>query len=316
MNQEPDRTRTQWLSKRRTYLTFALLVFVAIAFFVWRWLFSVPPAPPPLNKPPRHGSVDVEEKPVPWIPAGLVIEQTAPPGWSHLIYVARPRISEGDVAAVSKTVHYYAKLFTVNCLASVEASHNQPDQFQLGKVAIGIGTQIDGKNMSITSGTQEKLGADLSLIGRQLLAQCENDFRTGCTQIARTSTMIVFDSNIVMLAKREHRPMVARYAILVQPKSGELTTLVWLFDAAYQLVDESLRKLDPNHQEDRVLHANAAPFLLDIPLDGALAQVRLPVGTSIPISSRLRRVVEPRRYTIKSATELERELQSISDRIN
>lgn len=311
MPQRPVGEQTQWMSRRKVFLTVAFLFLAAIVIVAWRTLFSIPLAPPPVETPPRLGFVSVEERPMPWIPPGLVIERNAPVGWSHLIYVARPRIGQGDVTAVSETVRYYAKLFTVSCLASVEASHDRPDRFQLEKVAIGIGTQIRGKNTSITSATQAAIGADLSLIGRQLLAQCENDFRTGCTQVARTSSMIVYDSDIVLLIDGEPRPMVARYAILVQPTSGELISLVWLFDANYKLVDRSLRILEPNHQEDRVLHVDVNRFLLDIPLDGALAQVRLPAGQTLPFGNRLRRVAELRRYTKQSVIELESELWSV-----
>ena len=257
----------------------------------------------------------LEEKPLDWIPPGTVVEKIRPQRLVHLVYVAHPRIGSGDVKQVFKDVLYYASLYTVNCLADVERhGAGAMKQYRLEQVAIGIGTDIDGKNTIITSATQKKLGADLGIIARQVLSQCEADFRTGFLQIVRTPTMLVYDSDVILLIHRQHKKMMTRNAILVSPETGRLHTLIWLFDPHYELVDQPIQSLPPNYQEDRVLDVDADKFFLGLPQEGAFAQLRLARGTPIPLTDRLKKIISPRRYTKKTARELEKQLRVLVSR--
>jgi hypothetical protein len=296
------------------YLLLIGTVLLPILFAVWYFAEDSPPPPreQPVSPPLNVKVVDLQETPLDWIPPGTVIEKSAPEGWSHVVYVARPRIGSGDVNKVSKTVLHYAALYTVNCLADVQRhAAGLEEMYRLGRVAIGIGTEIDGKNTIITSATQKKLGADLDLIARQVLSQCESDFQNGFLQIVRTPTMLVYDSNAILLIENRHKKMMTRHAILVSPKTGRMHTLVWLFDPNYELVEQPLRLLPPNYQEDRVMNVDADKFLLGLPRDGAFAQLRLAQGTPILLTDQLEKVLSPRRYTKKTAHELERQLRML-----
>ena len=290
----------------------ALVLLLLAVWFFWSRRTAPPPPPAqPASPPPEEGRVDVQERPLDWIPPGTIVENSPPKGWSHVVYVAHPRIGSGDVKAVSKTVLDYATLYTVNCLADVQrhAAAGPAESYRLDRVAIGIGTDIHGKNTIITSATQKKLGADLDIIARQVLAQCEEDFQNGFLQIVRTPTMLVYDSDVILLIEKKHKKMMTRHAILVSPKTGRLHRLVWLFDPNYELVDQPIQSLPPNYQEDRVLDVDADKFFLGLPREGAFAQVRLARGTPIPLTDRLKKSISPRRYAKTTARELERQLR-------
>ncbi len=260
----------------------------------------------------KEGHVDLKERQLAWIPPGTIVGTSAPKGWSHLVYAAYPRIGAGDVDKVSASVVYYAKLFTVNCLANVTKDDADPNaNYRLDRVAIGIGTDIAGKNTIVTSGTQKKLGADLDILARQVLSQCEADFQHGFTQIVRTPTLLVYDSQATLLIENQPRDMMGRYAILVSPETGHLQALVWLFDLKYHLVDQPMQALPANDREDRVLSVDAEKFFLGLPRDGAFAQLQIAQGTPIPFTKPLRHVAGLRRYTKESARELERQLRIV-----
>ncbi len=298
-----------------TILAALLPVLLASWFFWGRVAEPPPPKKPPVSPPPEAGRVVLEEKPLDWIPPGTVVGKTPPKGWSHLVYAAHPRIGSGNVKEVPRSVLYYAAVYTVNCLADVERHRTGAiEEYSLEQVAIGIGTEIDGKNTIITSATQKKLGADLDIIARQVLSQCETDFRTGFLQIVRTPTMLVFDSDAILLIDGQHKKMMTRYAILVSPKTGELHTLVWLFDPDYELVDQPIQSLPPNDQEDRVLDVDADKFFLGLPREGAFAQLRLAQGTPILLTDRLKKIISPRRYTKRTARQLEEQLRILVGR--
>ncbi len=63
--------------------------------------------------------------------------------------------------------------------------------------------------------------------------------------MARTPTMMIFDAQAVMRRNNDHVKMIMRHAVLVDPGTGQLFTLVWLLTREYQPA-EGVIQLLPN----------------------------------------------------------------------
>ena len=257
--------------------------------------------------------VDVQQKPLEWIPPGSVVGKQAPAGFSHVIFISQTRVAAGDVAEVSDYAKRMAQLFSVAVVADVKANRvGEKTSYYLDKVALGIGMQIHGKNVIVDSEKQAELGANLGFIQRGLLSQCEKDFVAGNRQVARTPTMFVFDSDIMLLLDGEHRPAEHRYAILVSSETGQLGTLAWLMkrgpNRTYVPFDRPIQYLPAGLEEDRILNVKANKFFAGIPASDAFAQVKAAEGTPVPWTDGLRRLAALREYTPQTARDLEAEL--------
>ena len=104
---------------------------------------------------------------VPFIPAGTVIADRAPAGWTHLIDKSRPKMHYGDVDRVPKPVQALSGMFFTSLLARVSPPDGREHAgYWLDQVAIGMGTKIGNNDTIITPETQSQLGARLGLLPR------------------------------------------------------------------------------------------------------------------------------------------------------
>ena len=281
------------------------------------WLLAVLALGPPASGQDRRGglrdpeAVDVRPRPMDRIPPGTVIGEAAPKGWTDLILFATPRLGVGDVDEVSQSAASYSRMFLFTILANVrgETVDGRPS-YVLDKVAIGIALNIQGRN--IIADGEDTFGADLGIIGRHVLAENEKILASDFRQVARTSTMIVFDANMFVRRDQKHRAMVLRHVILASPDTGRVSTFVWLLgpDAGggYALADKGLQKLPPALREDRVLSVDGRKFTFGIPSADAFALAKIPRGTALGFSEALKAVAATKPFTPQSARRLEAEL--------
>src|SRR5689334_16259264 len=66
------------------------------------------------------GDLDVAARPLDLIPAGTVIDNEAPRGWSHLLLKSRPRPGAGDVAQLSANHRELASFLFTALVADVQ----------------------------------------------------------------------------------------------------------------------------------------------------------------------------------------------------
>lgn len=266
------------------------------------------------------GAVDVHSRPLPQIPVGTRIgkaggDDAGPPkGWTNLVMLAKPRLGVGDVDSVSKSAAQYSGTFLFTVLANVGESAKGADapSFFLEKVAVGGALEAEGKTIVATS--DQTFGNDLGFLGRKVFAKGErvlaNDFR----QVARTRTMLVFDAHAYVRYDGKHSRMVIRHVVLVAPKTGRLTTFVWLLGSdgkgGYARAETTLQLLPPALYEDRVMSVDGDKFTLGIPSENAFALARIPQGTPIRFSPPLSTLAAIRHFNAESVTQLEAELQT------
>jgi hypothetical protein len=254
-------------------------------------------------------AVDVRPRPMDWITPGTVIGEGAPKGWTDLVLFATPRLGVGDVDEVPRTAASYSSMFLFTILGKVQGDGQAG--YSLEKVGIGLALNINGRN--VIADSENTFGADLGLIGRRVLAENEKILKADARQVARTSTMLVFDLNAFMLRNQKHRSMIIRHVILVSPTTGKVSTFVWLLGSdggsGYALADKGLQKLPPSFREDRVLSVDGQKFMLGIPSNDAFALTKIPQGTSLGFSEALKGVAATKQFTPQTAQRLEAELQ-------
>jgi hypothetical protein len=217
---------------------------------------------------------DVTVRPLERIPAGTVIGNDAPTGWTHLLLKSHPRPGAGDVAQVSADHLQLAGLLFTALVAEVR---QEGGRHRLARVAVGLGTRVGGKDVIITPQTQQSLGANLGLLARMVLARADEKL-AGVVSVARSPSLAVFDAPNLMLRGGRHRPMVLRYAVLLEPTTGRLDTLVWLLDPEEGSSAEAAEWLPPAKVDEGVLHVDGREFTLGFPNERSFALCRLPAG--------------------------------------
>jgi hypothetical protein len=236
---------------------------------------------PPSGNPPPQPALQLQ--PVEMIPPGTVIGESPPPGWTHLILKTHPHPGAGDLGRLNETTTELASFLFTAFLAEVKPQVvDGVRHYRLGRVAVGVGTRINGRETIISPDTQNELGADLGILARTVLSK----WYEGALKdhlVARSATMGLVDTPVTMLREGKHRPVVLRYALLVDEHTGRLDTLLWLIDCddqgGYHGPSSPIEWLPPNKVEDCILHVDGNEFnLLGVPSDIAFAMYRLPRG--------------------------------------
>ena len=272
------------------------------------------PAPP----------VDLTTRKLAEISPGTVIGKGAPKGWSHLVMISKPRLGVGDLDSVSETAGKSSGVFLFTVLANVkpestagrsgESRDGDDDEpsYYLEKLAVGGALEGDGK--TIVAKSDQTFGHDLGFLGRKVFANGEKVLATDFRQVARTRTMMVFDAHAYVRYKDKHSRMVIRHVVLVEPKTGRLSTFVWLLGAdgkgGYALAETTLQLLPEAMREDRVMSVDGDKFTFGIPSEGAFALARIPQGTPVRYSSNLSSLAIARRFDAESLVQLETELRT------
>jgi hypothetical protein len=276
------------------------------------------PAPQAPDRPAPATGYDVEPQALAQIPAGTVIPDGPPEGWSNLVLKTHCRVSAGDVNKFPRSAaDAVAALFNA-ILADVEASPGPggTPRYRLGKVAGGVGTRIGGRDVIVTPATQERLGADLNFVTRLTLDRHHK--RAARTRVVvRSATMDVIDDPAFLFQGGSHRPVVLRFALLVRPTDGRLDTLVWRIDGSqrhgYEGAAGLVEWLSPSQVEQSELHADAREFTWGLPQkDSALALTALPHGRrQLAFTPALRDVAGRIPLTAEDAAALEGQLRKV-----
>jgi hypothetical protein len=268
----------------------------------------------PRNDPaPENGQPDLRAARLAFIPAGTVISNKAPAGWTHLIDKSLPRMHYGDVDQVPKPVQALSGMFFTAMLARVRPPDGRENAvYRLDEVAIAMGTRIGAADVIITPETQKRLGAHLGLLPRVALERGYERLKT-VRVAARTNTMAVIDGPAMILRDGRHRPVVLRYAVLVHPRTGELETLMWAIiqddRGAYLGMISPCEWLPPNQIEERLLHVDAREFVLGLITENAMAIVNICKGRmELAFPPDVKRIAEAARLTDFSARQLEARL--------
>lgn len=236
-------------------------------------------APVQIAQAPPSG-VELKNLPLAKIPVGTLIGKDSVKGWTNLVMIATPTLTEQDLKDAPAIATSYARMFKFTVLANVARG---PQSFVLDKTAVGFAADIKGQDVIVNG--ENTLGAKLGLFGARILKENEDVIEKDVRQVARTATMQIFDAKSVMRVGKDHVKRVMRHAILVNPQTGRVNTFVWLMTdtrEGYQPSENAIQLLPPAMQEKRWLSVDRTKFTLGIPDRDAFALVQLPQGTAIP----------------------------------
>jgi len=273
----------------------------------------LPPDDLPRRAAPEPLAADVQPRDMPRIEPGTVIGSTPPEGWSHVVLHGVPRVAAGDVDKVPRSLARLVAMFHLTILADVEADVEADATAEprnlLRRVAIGLATDVGGREMIVSTSASKALGAELGFVERSSLAGNEASLAQA-VQVARTPTMLLFDATAIQRIDDQNRRVLHRHALLVLPTDGRLATLVWALEPdeadKYHLVDGKIRLLPENLEEDRKLYVDAGRFVLGLPAQEAFALVDLPPGRALVVTPELRAAAISPLQTPQDARRLER----------
>ncbi len=281
---------------------------------------SQPPSPQAAS--PGPGNANSPAAPVPvkrgklvLVTPGTVVGKTAPQGWSHLILKNYPHINPKQQSLVSASTYRLASLVFTSIMARVEAiPGTNPTRYALGDIGFGLGTTVRGEEMVLSPETQARLGANLGFQERFVLSECYKR-QAMARSVVRTNTMAVFDTHAVIDHDSRHHLAKMRYAVLLDPRSGQIATLSWGVDLDQEqrprVACTPLEWLPPNKVDDCVLYVDPNQFTLGIPNDIAFAVKRPPLGQAqIPLTQDLQALAGRPSYTAQTANDLEMTLRN------
>jgi hypothetical protein len=259
---------------------------------------------------------DVKPRSIDLIAPGTVIEKDAPKGWSHLILKSQPRAGTGDVKMIAKSTAQYAGLLFTAIVADVEPGRlADSGRYRLAGLALGMGSRVNGKDIILSADKQASLGANFGFIERSILSQAHDKLRAVLV-VARSDTMALFDAPNWLQRNGKHDNVILRYAVLVDPATGNLETLLWVIDrdgrGGYKGTDGLVEWLAPAKQDDCVLHVDANEFTLGIPSDRAFALERIPQGQKqLAMPDDLKQLAGRSRPTAEIAQQIEVKLREV-----
>jgi hypothetical protein len=253
------------------------------------------------------------------IPPGTVVGNEAPRAWSYLVIKSYPRPGSGDVAQLSETTKQLASMLVTVMVASAQPEQvDGQSQYRLSRVAVGLGTRINGQDVIISPATQKRLGANLGFLARMVLDKA-NERQQENLVVVNSRTLALVDTDAAMIRYRQHRPVILRYALLLDPMTGRLDSLVWGIDrdsqGRYLGAFGPIEWLPPSKVQDVALDVDAREFTLGVPSELAFALTALPQGQKqIPLTDDWKAVAGQPRLTPALAQFLETKLREVARR--
>ncbi|QDS88643.1 hypothetical protein EC9_28340 [Rosistilla ulvae] len=223
---------------------------------------------------------DVAARPISVLRPGTLVDNGPPEGWTHLIVKSFPKVASGDVDKIPERDSQLASLMFTALAARTQQTAD--GSWQLTEIATGAGTSVRGRDMIISSDTQQQLGADLGFFARMVL----KEFDAKQTQVQYKTIsrhFFVVDTIGAFRWKNENRLLPLRYALVLQPQTGQLDTFCWLMDADATGVSTaavgSIHWLPKSLVFAPQLHVDYSKYnFLGIPSDTAFCSTNIPPG--------------------------------------
>lgn len=257
-------------------------------------------------------TIDVAIRPVDLLEPGTIIADTPPEGWSHLVVKSRPRIADEELGRVAGVTARLASFIVTGFVANVEKTPGQ-DRYRINGVAFGLGTRVGDKDIVLSPDTQKQLGANLGILQRPVFDIAFERQAEGKVLISAPS-LVVVDTHSVFQREGRNRAVAFRYAMVLEPRSGQLTNLVWAVDRDERgegFAIGPIEVLPASLVQSPLLYVDPNEYTLGVPSNNAYGVRRLPQGErQIPITGELERLCPLERYTVEAAARLDAALRA------
>jgi hypothetical protein len=202
-------------SKHRRRLALAALLLALGGAILWAVL-------PPRVPPPWVPQYDVSARPLELLPPGTVVGDGPPPGWSHLVIKSLPRVRPEHRSSVDAlTARMTSWLFTAFV---ADVTRDRPHR--LREVAVGLGTEVNGKHTVLDVESAKRHGVELNWITREILTKAL-EAQAMARVVVHGPTMGLVDTAVWFRCGVSNRLIRLRYALLVDPETGRLDVLMW-----------------------------------------------------------------------------------------
>jgi hypothetical protein len=229
---------------------------------------------------------------------GAVVDEGPPRGWTHRIIRSIPRLATGDLASLPASASATATLFRTIIAAQVV---EQGGAYRLARIGVGNAVPVRGREVIVTPDGPPEALATLGLVERIVLQEAERKLAEGRLACA-TATFALYRTPTVLRAGERHVDAVLNYALLVEPRSGALTTLVWAGGRPREIV-----ALPANLTFDAALDVRASRKVGPLPVAWSFALDALPPGRTIAVPPALAEALSD----TASPAEIERALRGL-----
>lgn len=215
--------------------------------------------------------------------------QSLPAGWNHLIIKSLPRLASGELNSLPSAAQTTATLFRATLLADVRPSGGAGSPFVLSRLGIGLCTPVNGVDTVVSSAALGQMRVSFGFVGRKVLEGAEQELMRGRVK-ARTPTFVLYSAPSVRKARTGHEAILLRYALLVDPRTGSLQTILWSQsrDSKVRSAPDRLFLLTPGLIHDAALDVVAERVLNAVPVNWSFALVALPPGKQLNPTPALR----------------------------
>ncbi|MCC9654725.1 pyruvate kinase [Rhodopirellula halodulae] len=228
------------------------------------------------------------------LPPGLVAKSLPRDRFNQLLFLGTPKLTHGDVDAVTDLVRDNSSLFKLTIMATVQPENGK---HRLREVGLGLAYQIGDRPTIVTSAKAESLGADLGMVASRVLAKNEAMLDPPMV-ILKTTNLVIFDVIALVSIGGKHVDRRMRHLVWTHPDTGRTATAVWLLNeettparSEHWSVETAMpiHLIPADTVEDRAIHVDGNEIsILMIPKDRAFALQRMPGPVQIPWSSELK----------------------------
>jgi hypothetical protein len=229
--------------------------------------------------------------------SGTVIDQGPPQGWTDLILKSSSKLESGDLGTLPASASTTATVLKPVVVANVTRSEGTGPRFRLTRIGMGLCVYHQGRDRVVSSRELGPAGETLGLIERTVLGKAEEEQRKARI-IARTPTFAILATPARLKAGPNQKRVYLLYAMLVNPETGKLRSVVWPIDdtPGPRQPTEAMVLLNPSLIFQAGLDVEAGKLLGAIPVSWDFAMTALPPGQKLAIPEGLQALsADPRK---------------------
>jgi hypothetical protein len=240
---------------------------------------------------------------------GARLEEARPPeGWSHLVIKSIPRLATGDLDTVSEQAFETAQRVRPFIVADVKRSSEDPGSpFCLARVGVGLCAPGSATDTDVVISAASVEGTRGSWTTKQRLILAAMALETSRARLAAaTSTFALVRTPVEFLVSGEHRKLDVCYALLVDPRTGLLKTVLWR--AGPRAGPQSAARLFSTRVFDSPLDVKASKILGGIPVAWSFAIREFPSGSDVVLPADLASLLTSENNDSSRSAEIEQAL--------
>ncbi len=211
---------------------------------------------------------------------GTAVDGALSGGWTGRVIRSVPRLASGAIATLPDSARASATLFRTTILAEVDRGRGG---FVLKRVGVGNAVPFGGRDVVVTPEGPAEVRGSLSTVERIVANAAFDEISRGRLP-ARTPTFALFRTPARLVIDGAHKAVDLYYAILVDPASGAVRTLVWATLPGKAAPPGRLTALPPDFTFD-------CP--LDVAVDGRIGPLNVSWSFAMAAHPPGRKVVVP-----------------------